>query len=476
MSSSSEGRKLRLRVTTGLPSVEVYVIDGRYNLCAKGMEQVDAKLPAGLYKIKVKAGSTTTEQAVELKPENSPLEVAIGRRDLQFVSAAPLSGAKMTAERHQVMAARYSKRPQISLGSGGELFLFCRNSAARGKFDPAAGLSLHSVDGSPLLTLLKVGKLEPGEDSIPAARACCIALDPGAYRLRMHSDWAGVLERTLIVSPDWQTQLFLLRGERTSQTETSLLMAKLGRGFEPDREDLLWAEIACQGLAEGRGAASDRVLDRQLYKKFENPMLGVYVAHHLLHSPEADRSLLSRAYRSLSNVLGPHPDVLALGVWLGEAAGQFPYPPMLRSSWRIVVKGSIENADIVPSGSLAASMATRVWGSGAWLVWEAPKEESGELNEAEQVLFDYLEQARSREGATRSLLRAAVVHTETMDKMRRRIKGRKGLLKIAYEKAMEGLEVTKDDRVSEEKLVEVLGIPRAALREATAGLQRKLRI
>jgi hypothetical protein len=496
VSNSAEEPKFRLIVEGGSPSAEVFVIDGRYNLCAKGMERVEAELPAGLYKVKVRAGTFIKELPVELAPENSPLTVRIAPEELQFASAAPLPDTSTTHEYHRWAAEYYSKPPQVHLGSGSEVFVFCRDIAPGHMDDPAAGLTLHKLDGTPLLDFSKAGQLYAGDEFRAPSNACCAAVDPGAYLLRVDAGKTGQLEQTIVTSEGWQTQIFLVRREygdgiplyRANLNLGAILMNRIGRGFEPDRPDLRWAEMACQRLALGRTAAPDSMLHQMLDQKLENPMLGIYGGHNLLYADEPDRTLVENVYRNLRSLIGPHPDVLSLGVWLGETGMQFLFPPMLRSSWKVLVQHSVAEPDIIPADSLGAQMATRVWGGGAWLVWDAQEraqsaesslddDPESRLDDIERMLLGYLRQASERELAAERLLSKAVVHTRVMDKMRKRISGRsKGFLKQAYESALRGLEKSADERVNEEKLVAVLGIPRSALHTAAAGLQKKLKL
>jgi hypothetical protein len=496
VSSSAEEPKFRLIVEGGSPSAEVFVIDGRYNLCAKGMERLEAELPAGLYKVKVRASTFIKEQPVELAPENSPLTIRFAPEELQFASAAPLPDTSTTHEYHRWAAEYYSKQPQVHLGTASEVFMFCRDIEPGRTDDPAAGLTLHKLDGAPVLNFSEAGQLYAGDEFRAPSNACCAAVDPGGYLLRVDAGEAGQLEQTIVASAGWQTQVFLVRREygdgnplyRANLNVAAILMNRIGHGFEPDRPDLRWAEMACQRLALGRTGAPDSMLQQMLDQKLDNPMLGIYGGHNLLRADEPDRRLVEDVYRNLLALIGPHPDVLSLGVWLGETGKQFLYPPMLRSSWKILVQRSVAEPDIIPAGSLGAQMATRVWGGGAWLVWDAQErtqsaasnlvdDPESTLDDVERMLLGYLRQASEREFAAKKLLSKAVVHTRVMDKMRKRISGRtQGFLKEAYESALRGLEKSADERVNEEKLVEVLGIPRSALHEAAAGLQKKLKL
>jgi hypothetical protein len=524
MSSSSEETLLRLIVETGSPS-EIFVIDGRYNLCKKGMERLECDLPPGLYKVKVRAGSFIKEVPVELSPENSPLVVDVKLHDLQIASAAPLLDTSGAAPFHMRKAEEQSRKPALALGQGCQLFVFCRDAEPGARENPAVGLTLCSANGEALADIVSVGQYESG-DADRACAWCNLALDPGAYRLVLDAGEAGVLEQSLFLCPGWQTQLFLTRrsyGEtkpvcRANLTSGAVLMAPLVRGFEAGREDLRWAEIARQRLAQNRTMTPDKMLDEMLYAKFQNPLLGIYGGHNLLLAERPDRRLIEEVYGNLKRLIGLHPDVASLGVWLGESGNSFPYPPMLRSSWKIIVQRSVEEPEIVPADSLAARISTRVWGGGAWLLWKSPQQKTAvsseaavpaiasaslaaslenggsvfdrlqaaleqrsgehdysELDEAEQLLLRYLTQITERNSAAK-LLRETVTHTSVMRKMRSRIQRKSGFLKKAYEAAMQGVARTVDDRISEEKLVQILGVPRSALHQAADGLQRKLKL
>ena len=43
--------------------------------------------------------------------------------------------------------------------------------------------------------------------------------------------------------------------------------------------------------------------------------------------------------------------------------------PMLLSNWNLLLKLSADYPRLIPSGSLAGRIATRLWGDGVWLAW-----------------------------------------------------------------------------------------------------------
>src|SRR2546425_4937372 len=130
---------------------------------------------------------------------------------------------------------------------------------------------------------------------------CNIQLDPGAYRLRVQAGSVGRLEQIVVTSLSWQTQVFLLRREyggdsppvrRADLGNASVLMLRIGQGFHSKEAHLRQTELARHGLAHGRVVMQPDELNKMLWMKSDNPMLGIYGAHLLLLSQEPDRNLL----------------------------------------------------------------------------------------------------------------------------------------------------------------------------------------
>jgi hypothetical protein len=63
---------------------------------------------------------------------------------------------------------------------------------------------------------------------------------------------------------------------------------------------------------------------------------------------------------------------------LGDRHVTFDHPPMLRSSWAIVIESSARGTSMVPPGSLSSEIADRLFGTGAWLVWRTPRSQRRE--------------------------------------------------------------------------------------------------
>jgi hypothetical protein len=150
-------------------------------------------------------------------------------------------------------------------------------------------------------------------------------------------------------------------------------MAPLKDGFDPERRDSRWTELAREALAERRDILAG-IDPRNLLKQIrENPMLVLLGAQMLLLRPEPDLGLLREAANLLKEKgLDTHPDLLALDALLDEKRADLPpylTPPMLRGSWKTVVRASAKRPELIPAQALAARIADRIVGVGPWLIW-----------------------------------------------------------------------------------------------------------
>jgi hypothetical protein len=430
-------------VVSADPGTEVFVIDHAFRPRARGLGGVKADVRPGLYKIKYKTGSLIREEHQVVPPGPSPVRVVAP--PMPFTSVVPLRGTGKSYEAHEVAAQNLSREVHLRRGQGSELFVFVRRWSSTdpprledqdAPPNPAQGLSLHHLSGDLVADLEQVA----GGGTGPLAYAgCTVALDPAAYRLRLQSPNWGALEQIVVASRGWQTQLFLpalAQGNRDVPADlprTAMLHAPLGRGFVPAGDDLYLTELARIALANQRTALTPQDLTRMLDGKFENPMLGIYGAHALLMADDPDRELLLQAVDNLTKLLGDHPDVAALRLAAGDDLRRrtFPTPPMLLSSWRVVLKAAIEAPAMVPARSLAARVSPHLWGSGPWLIWQGDaleeeeeevagvggaaamstirqiasdlppeREASSDLTDVEAALLTYAVQAQRREGPT----------------------------------------------------------------------------
>ncbi|MBI4333237.1 MAG: hypothetical protein HY673_18385 [Chloroflexi bacterium] len=383
LSSRETAGNVRLIVEADTAQTEVFVVDGRFRRVAKGLGRLDAELPPGLYDVKFKAGSAIKVVPIALEPGRKEAEVIRGPR-MDFSSAAPLDATRTTREYHRHYANRLSNEVHHRAGDGSGLFVFARDPEVQGVVNTLSGLTLHDLSGKMLVDFAAAGvtSARTGDSPNPWG-GCSVVVNPGSYRLRVRLSDKESLEQVIATSDHWQTQVFLTLGayvpgtpERYPDlTGASVFMTRPGMGFNPGGEELRWTELARQGLLNRRSVVSKRDLDEMLWAKFENPMFGIYGAHLLLLAPDPDMRLLETVTGNLYSLVGDHPDVRALKIYAdsrsAKSGSQVPYtaPPMLRSSWDIIVDATTTRPELVPLSSLAAEISFRLRGRSLWLIW-----------------------------------------------------------------------------------------------------------
>jgi hypothetical protein len=306
----------------------------------------------------------------------------------------------------------------------------------------------------------------------------------------------------VVVSPGWQTQVFLNRrpygktekkARRADLTNASILMSLLGEGFLPDREDLRWTELARLGLSNNRCLAPVKDLESVFWSKTLNPVLGLFCAHLLLHADDLDLDTFKTIVAALEDQIDGHPDVNALMLRLyelgaGRRAPIPPYetPPMLRQSWEIVVESSVRRPDLVPATSLAEMISARLWGAGPWLVWQTPENFAGQMKDKRRAA-DLPQLSESIPELEDMLAENAMFQTrldtsdldEVEEGLLRYISHARPPSPEVKSMVFRGVEESyiEDDEapLSDDSLIKALGVPNSAARKAAASLLRKLR-
>jgi hypothetical protein len=208
-----------------------------------------------------------------------------------------------------------------------------------------------------------------------------LELDPGTYRLRVDIGKPQAYELFVVTVKGWQTQVFAMVEDvsspsgvvrRPSLPTASMFMAQAGQGFDPKSPTARQAELVRLGLVSGRPVLTKSEATRLLEQPSLNPMLGIYAAHFMLRQRRTDYALLRAMIDRLGTPFASHPDVqaLLLNRNLGEPQRSlvFSTPPMLRSSWQLVVHASRRRMSIVPQGTLVDQIADGVLYTAPWLV------------------------------------------------------------------------------------------------------------
>mgnify|MGYP001588902701 CR=1 FL=1 len=399
----STSGKISLIVTSEDQAAELFIINSNLERVARGIGTVSTQQPAGVYKIKVRVGQVAHEELVAL--EKASVEKHIAQLDIP--SAAPLMATGQSHEYHQDAVRKHSVKPWVKAGTGASIFVFARDWNPQGKrprpgHHPAEGLTLQRINGKMAIDVQRKSRQDLTRD--PWA-ACNVEVSPGPYLLAVRTATGEVFQMSLFAFPSWRVQVFLLqrdnegsvRGRRPDLASASILMTQSPQ-FSFQQEDDRLSELARSALVDCRQVLNDQLKQSLLYKKFVNPMLGSIGGHLILRSPQPDMDTLKVVVRNLRAIMGrgmTHPDVEALALASGLAPqGDFSIPPMLRTSWDIVLKHSSVDSRLIPSDSLAARIATRVTNQQPWLIWAEPSTSEGWMD---RLLPDFEEYLLERE-------------------------------------------------------------------------------
>jgi hypothetical protein len=374
----------------------VFLVDDRLQLVARGIRFLETQQPPGVYKVKVQQARDVQEKTILLTQDQT-----IHWDPPAVESAAPLLHTSRTHDFQMHGVSDASRHVDLTRGSSdGQLFVVSRNWSAKKEAEvrprpehPGAGVSIAAWSEPWTFDLANLDVHDASRDAWCAVN---ISTTPGAYLLRANvAGRDAVLEQCVIVSPGWQTLVFLLsRPVHRSDADSTLnkplesvgelltasvLMSK--NGFSPDDWQFRTTEIARLALADDRPVRSDQ-LDDLLEHKLENPMLGILGAHLLLLSREEIRvqqyertrrarlqqmestrinreqrefnqDLFDKVVHNLRSLVGnDHPDVEALSLQCSPALRRtdpLTVPPMLRRSWSELVAASQTQTSLVPA-------------------------------------------------------------------------------------------------------------------------------
>ncbi|MEP7305622.1 MAG: hypothetical protein ABJA98_08905 [Acidobacteriota bacterium] len=388
--SPSSAPQYNLTVQPPDENTRIEILDGNLRSIPldHNLGEVSVRVSTGVYAVRFYQGHQFTEKLAALTPD-SPAVVVVSldpQQQPKFATAAPVRGTSTTREWQRGPALELSlspaRRAPDGQTGGSRVLLFLRNP-----FEPAGalmvGVTLCTLDDRVIFDLENEGQHNEAQGWVGAH----LNLDAGAYKLRRVAD-GKVVDQVVFTQRDWQTQVFLLAtggsGSHAEVLRTSILMAASTVGFNFERPDLRWTESALRAL-ESRANVPGETRQEMLWAKFENPMLGIYAALLQLRRPVIDGALMREVFSNLHALVGPLPDVLAIGwaIALRDAASRsdrtfmgklrettsIRMPPMLRESWEYLLKANADENELVVPGSLADRIGGQLVSGSPWLVW-----------------------------------------------------------------------------------------------------------
>jgi hypothetical protein len=404
---SNSEEKLQLRIEPATPLTEVSLTDSRFRKIPlpTNTGEIEIELARGVYQVGFRDGKPIEQKLVVLSPEQTSPEVVTA-------TARPRSAAD---DEDAAEEAALPDPPSLTVR--------VRDALDESPSLPPppstriAGLSLLKQDGTPA---------PAGQPSIRANSTHLeFDVEPGYYRLRLETGIKDqVFETPIVLCPGWRVRISCRTKQygaewRCDLSTAQVRMCRANGSYHssPDQRDLEANAVA--SLAGGR-TLSGQAFHDLLRDKFKNPMFGFYAGYLLRGSDPGAIDTLAAVVGNLTSMieLPPgmlHPDLEALKLrpkllsqeQIEEQIKQrlklpregqtehdpelealrqrlkrlreqqidetpeLPLPPMLLASWRTICQVAANSNKVVPKGSLADRISSRLVAAGASMTWTA---------------------------------------------------------------------------------------------------------
>ncbi|MBL0157368.1 MAG: hypothetical protein IPP47_09750 [Bryobacterales bacterium] len=352
-----------LKVDTGSSLAEAFVIDGSFNMLARGQGKLDLRLPAGEYLVKYRTGDKSAEQWITLD------------KDMELASShAPAPNSAWSNQESQFAE---QLRGQCNLS------IVIRDPNA---FPPADDVRIRRTDGTTLALL--TDPAATGWTSRTASHLQSMGgnVAPGGYVVVVSTPGLRPYAMPVWVTPDCPTQIFLERRtlgtggkDRRGPHLASASIWIATRDLDPPkvRQLMEMTDAAKSVLSYDRPIVpEEHEIFEALDAKYMCPILGLLAAHLLrlkAKGPNASKTktLLATVVQNLAYLMPGSPDVGALQLAIGVPPNaDFTVPPMLSHSWAILVDPAIS---VIPPNSYADRIRTAVCATRPWLIWNKSK-------------------------------------------------------------------------------------------------------
>ena len=369
--SPSDEKTISLRIAAATPLTEITVSDSQFRKIAVPTNTgvLELKLPAGVYEVGFRDGTSIQQELVVLSPEQE--------QPVLLTQATPTFSEDYDLDLSEDPA---SQAPSLALIVRDPLD---GPQSPDTRFD---GLDLVDAAGSSVVSSRKNNQL-------------LFDVSPGPYRLRLQTGLGNqIFETPIVACPGWSLRASCRAGSygpdvyRADLTTIQVRMYPTDGSRRRSREERALESNALAALAGRRtlsGQAFKDLLRGLLNQKYVNPMFGFY-AGYLLRGTDADEiDVLAQLVAHLEALVekGPdrkltppagfqHPDVEALKLRLRmlrkesmEDVAAFPFPPMLFAGWRTILQVAERSKNIIPAGSLSDRISSHLVAAGASLLW-----------------------------------------------------------------------------------------------------------
>ncbi len=375
--AATSAKTFTLNIDTGSSLSEVFVIDGGFNLVARGQGNLRTRLPKGEYLLKYRAGDRLEENWIQLDGDKNvkPLESVLPP------TVAPISERAGWSQPESLFAE--------SLRSSSTLSVVIRDPNGT---PPADDVRILDRDGGIAAKLTERTRSVWRRETQGNVIGMGGNVPPGCYMIQVSTPGLRPYAIPLWVAPQCATQVFMERRQLTTWGErikgphlasASIFIAAKDLNWQEFKHLLALAETAKSVLSYDRPIVpSDDEIHKSLDEKFQCPILGLLAAHLLRlryeelrtkkdSGADAAHSLMQTVVGNLQKLMPQSPDVGALQLALGgPASGDFGAPPMLAHSWAILQQLGLS---AIPAGSYADRIRPAVCATRPWLVFNKSK-------------------------------------------------------------------------------------------------------
>ena len=359
--SGSTPTKRRIEIRCEDRGARIVIVDSAFNKVASGIGHLQSTLSNGIYKARITVGSIEQDRLFEIDGQSVVLEI----NRFPIISPIPVERVTNSHEYQSYPAIDLAKSKAKSIGKGGQLLVFARDSAhlqIAPPLDSSVWRSLQVRDlrtGKQCFDVVQDGHTQAASGFTGAK----LALNPGPYSITVDEVTGGqpavTMHLPVWVSADWCSHVYIDCASSESGEDqraldlagAALLMTRPNVALAEHADEASLGEVARMAFMQGARGISDDDLAALIGGKFDNPMLGIYAAHLLVRKPDADLQLLKTIVSNLQALISPdHPDVATLAARiLHDATSAQPdlanllAPPTLRASWDILRSLGLNN-------------------------------------------------------------------------------------------------------------------------------------
>jgi len=404
MSSS----KIQLNVLPDDQSSEVIILNGKFQVCARGIANVQLAVQQGIYNAKLRVGDQFSEKLFLVKENEPNGEKKISLPPLEFPSPIPLQYTSTFKESHKEVMCKATENFTATspLGEGAAVLIYLRDISSMFidlQSDDLAtyaqyfqGFALSNLDGSESFSLEAIGTFVPKQGFLIASAS----VTPGNYVLSQLKSDKQRLCLPLVIPMGWSLQVFIPMFLREESKQfgadfdgAAMVFSKPNSGFDANSTELRISEVFRQALSGGRSDIDEKKMEAVkavISEKLSNPMLGLLAAHLILRANETKLELVEKILDKVSTLLGQdYPDLLILRWKLQMLQNKYgtvdptdaktlianlKSPPMFQLSWHYFMEAYRACMEKEVINEAVSNISYEFISAPVWLSWQASKE------------------------------------------------------------------------------------------------------